>query len=111
MAIIVTCKRGGGDREAPPINDSLIINEYMATLRGKRFLDDPGQGGYYSAKARSLKFRHKGASVVPGSWITVSDSHLGLDSTKLKVKSYSITITPTAVWAQADTETYAAVTR
>lgn len=111
MAIIVTCKRGSGDREAPSISDSLIINQHMATLRGKRYLDDPDQGGYYSAKARTLRSRHKGALVVPGSWITVSDSHLGLDSTKLKVKSYTISMTRSSVWGTVETESYEAVTR
>lgn len=106
MAITVKCIRSDGDREASSISDSLIVTENMAKQRGKRFLDDPSQGGYYLVKKRTLKVPHKGAGVVPGTWITVSDSHLGLRNQRLKVKSYTINITRKSVWATIETEQY-----
>jgi len=102
MAIIVRCVRSTGDREGPSINDSLITSTAAATSRGKRWLDD----NYYLVKRRSLKVPHKISSIDPGDWITVSDGKLGLNSKKLKVKSYKITITPKAVWATMETEQY-----
>ena len=106
MSILITCKRGDGTKEAPSINESLIVTKSMAKARCKRFLDDPTQGAYYLTKRRTLKIPHKSSSVIPRSWITVTDSHLGLSSTKLKIKSYSITITPKSVWATGEIETY-----
>jgi len=78
----------------------------MARARCKRFLDDPDQGAYYLTKQRTLRVPHKGSTVIPSTWITVTDSHLGLTNTKLKVKSYTISITPASVWASATPETY-----
>lgn len=106
MAIIVKCQRSTGDREGPSINDSLITSNPVAVLRGKRWLDDPSQGAYYLVKKRSLKVPHKGTSILPGTWITVTDGKLGLNSKKLKVKSYNIAITPKGVWATVETEQY-----
>ena len=102
MSITVKCTRSSGDREGPSINDSLITSTADATSRGKRWLDD----NYYLVKKRSLKVPHKGPLINPGDWITVSDGKLGLNSKKLKVKSYKITITPKAVWATMETEQY-----
>ena len=106
MSILITCKRGDGTKEVPSINESLIVTESMAKARCKRFLDDPAQGAYYLTKRRGLKVPHKGSTIIPTAWITVTDSHLGLSSTKLKIKNYSITITPSSVWATTETETY-----
>lgn len=106
MAIIIKCTRGIGDREAPSISNSLIVTDSMATARGKRYLDDPGQGAYYTTKGRTLKAPHKGNTIIPRIWITVSDSHLGLSSKLLKIKSYSINITPNSVWATMKVDQY-----
>ena len=106
MAIIVKCTRGTGDVEGPSINDALITSEGAAVLRGKRWLDDPSQGAYYLVKKRSLQVPHKGSHILPGTWITVTDGKLGLSAQKLKVKSYTISITPTGVWANIETEQY-----
>lgn len=106
MAIIIKCTRGTGDREAPSISNSLIVTDSMATARGKRYLDDPSQGAYYITKSRTLKAPHKGNTIIPRAWITVSDSHLGLLTKLLKVKSYSINITPKAVWATMKVDQY-----
>jgi len=102
MPIIIKCIRGSGDTEAPSINDALITTEHDAVKRGKRWLDD----NYYLIKKRSLKVPHKASTVVPGRWITVSDGKLGMTNKKLKIKSYTITITPKSVWASIDTEEY-----
>jgi hypothetical protein len=104
--IQIKCVRGLGDREAPPISDTMIVTENMGVKRGKRFLDDPSQGGYYVVTKRTLKTVHKSSAVLPTKWITVSDSHLGLKSEKLKVKDYSIEITQNSVWATIATEQY-----
>ncbi len=106
MSVIIKCKRGSGDREAPPISNSIISTESMATIRGRRFLDDPTQGAYYTTKKRNLRVPHRGSGVKPGTWITVTDSHIGLSQQKLKVKGYSFTITPKSVWATMETDQY-----
>jgi len=106
MSTIVKAIRGTGDREGPSINDALIVTENDAAKRGKRWLDDPSQGAYYLTKKRSLKVPHKGPTIIPGTWITVSDGKLGLNNQKLKVKSYTISITPKSVWATIEAEQY-----
>ena len=116
MSIIVRCRRNSGDKEAPSISDSLIITESMAVSRGKRFLDDPGQGAYYLTKKRSLRVPHNMSGEVainhiePGKWVTVTDGKLGLASQKVKIKAYNVTITPTSVWGSMETETYEEMT-
>jgi hypothetical protein len=104
--IIVKCVRGLGDRIAPPITDQMLTTQNMAAKRGKRYLDDPSQGGYYVTIKRSLRTVHKSNEVLPTKWISITDSHLGLQSAKLKVKEYSINITPNSVWANISTEQY-----
>ena len=106
MRVQVLCKRGTGDREGPSISDSLLVTDSDAVKRGKRWLDDPNQGAYYLTKKRALKVPHKGAHVIPRTWITVTDGKLGLSNQKLKVKSYTITITLSSVWATMETEQY-----
>lgn len=110
MGIIVRCSRGDGDKEAPSINDSLIITETMGVTRGKRFLDDPDQGAYYVTKKRNLRVPHKmisGESAIePREWVTVTDGKLNLNEQKLKIKAYNLTMTPTSVWGSMETETY-----
>jgi hypothetical protein len=104
--ISVKCTRDKGDRIAPTISDSMLVTESMATQRGKRFLDDPSMGGYYVVTKRSIKTVHKSNEVLPTKWISISDSHLGLNNTKVKVKEYAINITPNSVWATISTEQY-----
>ena len=104
--IHIQCVRGTGDRPAPPISDQMITTENMGVKRAKRFLDDPSQGGYYVVVKRTLQVPHKSNQVLPTKWIAVSDSHLGLHGNKLKVKEYSIEISPSSVWATISTEQY-----
>jgi len=104
--VVIKCVRGKGDRIAPPISDPMLVTENMAVLRGKRYLDDPSMGGYYVVTKRSLKTVHKSNEVLPTKWISISDSHLGLQNVKVKVKEYSINITPNSVWATISTEQY-----
>jgi len=106
MSIIVTCKRGDGDREAPTINDSLIVTENMATSRGKRFLDDPGQGGYYLVKERSFQVPIYADDILPNSWLTLTCSQLGINAEVVKVKNRTLTITPKSIWLNLDTEQF-----
>ena len=106
MSIIVRAIRGTGDREGPSINDALVVTENDAVKRGKRWLDDPSQGAYYLTKKRSLKVPHKGPTIIPRTWVTVTDGKLGLSAQKLKVKGYTISITPASVWATVETEQY-----
>jgi len=101
MAIIIKCVRGAGDMEGPSISDAMITSDEAARLRGKRWLDD----NYYLTKKRTLKVPHK-MTVHPGDWIKVSDGNLGLNNTPLHVRSYSISITPSAVWANIETAQY-----
>jgi hypothetical protein len=89
----------------------------MAAKRGKRFLDDPGQGGYYTAKNRSLKVPHKvdgvhlNESIVPGKWVTVTSSHLNLSAQRLRVRSYKLTITLDDIWGEAETQQFVEMDR
>lgn len=106
LKISVKCIRGLGDRIAPSISDSMLVTENMAVRRGKRFLDDPSMGGYYITVKRDFQTVHKSNLVYPGSWITLSDSHLGLNGVKVKVKEYSINITPNSVFSNISTEQY-----
>ena len=106
MSIQVLCKRSTGDREGPSINDALIVTQHDAVMRGKRWLDDPSQGAYYLTKERSLRVPHKGSTIIPRTWITVTDGKLGLSAQKLKVKGYTISITDTSVWGTIKTEQY-----
>lgn len=102
MAITIKCKRGTGDREASSISNSLISSESMAVAVGKRFLDD----NYYVKMVRTMRVPHKNANVVPESWVTVTDGHLGLTNQLLKVIGYTIEITPNFVGAIIETEQY-----
>lgn len=104
--IKIRCVRGLGDHESPPISDSMLVTENMAWKRAKRYLDDPGQGGYYVTVKRNLKVVHKSNEVLPTKWISITDSHLGLQSEKMKVKEYAINITPNSVWVTISAEQY-----
>lgn len=102
MAITVKCVRGEGDREAPPISDNLIVTEEMGIARGKRFLDDT----YYTIKRYNMTVPHKGTIIPPESWVTITVPTLGLSQKKVKVKHYSVTITPESVWSRMDIKQY-----
>lgn len=104
--VIVRCVRSTGDREAPSINDALIVTQNDAVKRGKRWLDE----NYYLVKKRPMKVPHKSSSIVPRTWVTVTDGKLGLNAQKVKVKSYAITITAVSVWATMTTEQYSEFT-
>lgn len=102
MSVIVECFRQLGDRKADPIIDEMIVTESMARSRGKAYLDK----SYYMIKTRSLRVPLKNNSMTPSKWITATDGMLGLDATKLKIKSASINISREAVWTDLTTETY-----
>ena len=106
MSIIVTCKRGDGDREAPTINDTLIVTENMAASRGKRFLDDPAQGGYYLTRKRSIKVPVYSDEIVPNAWLNLSCSQIGISEEIVKIKNCSLTIKSDSIWLDLDTESY-----
>jgi len=105
MAIIVRCKRGAGDREAEPISSGLISTETMAAARGKRFLDDPAQGGYYTVLVRGLQVPHKAANVKPGQFVKIKSWRYDIDQT-VRVRSARLSGTPDSVWANIETEEY-----
>uniref|UniRef100_A0A6M3LE44 Uncharacterized protein n=1 Tax=viral metagenome TaxID=1070528 RepID=A0A6M3LE44_9ZZZZ len=102
MGIIVKCKRGAADKEGPSIDNGLISSDAMATAVGKRFLDE----NYYVIKKRSLRVPHKGPTIIPHTWISVTDGHLGLTAEPLRVTNYRIVITKDSVWAEIVTEQY-----
>lgn len=112
MSIIVRCTRGAADKEAEPISDALISNRRVAALRGKRFLDDPDQGGYYVTKERRLSVPHRVSGetsdnhVAPGEWVTVTNSHLDLYGASLRVRSYELTIEPGKIKAVMETQEF-----
>ena len=104
--VLVKCVRGYGDKEGEEITNSLIVTESMAVSRGKRYLDDPSQGGYYQVKTRAFKVPHKGSAIVPGAWVTISNGDLNLSETPVRVKQYSLTITPKSIMAMMTTEEF-----
>lgn len=95
--IEVQVYKGAGDKEAPPISDPLIITESMATIRGRRALEDPTILGYFQTFERTLRVPHH-EDVIPGAWIRVTDSKLGLSRQAVKVVSVSTSIEPAAVF-------------
>jgi hypothetical protein len=96
MPIVVKCKRGVGDKEADSLNAPLCINETLAMQRGKRFLDDPEQGGYYTTITRNIKTPHK-TVIKPGVFVNIKNFRLGIQSAVAKCISYKIEITPASV--------------
>ena len=95
MPVIVKCKRGVGDKEADSINAPLCINQALATQRGKRFLDDPNQGGYYTTITRNIKTAHK-TVITPGVFVNIKNFRLGIEAVA-KCTAYTIEITPSSV--------------
>ena len=103
--IIVRCKRDYGNKEADPISEPMCLTQQMAVIRGKRFLDDPTQGGYYDTVTRTLKVPHK-ADIRPGHFVKVNSVRLGLTDKILKVTKYDIEITPSEIWGIMETLEY-----
>ena len=89
--------RGKGDREAPQIVEQLIVNGSMARVRAKKFLDDPSEGAYYHVRERTFQIPHY-EDVLPNTWITVTDSKLGLNRTAMKVISVQTQVGPSSVF-------------
>lgn len=104
QGIAVKCVRCLGQCEAPSISDSLITTTEIAVMRGTRFLDDPGQGGYYLCKEVALTVPHK-QLVEPGDWVTFFD-YSGNTMKKFKVLSYSFSITKDSVMASVNCRRY-----
>ena len=49
---------------------------------------------------------HKGDHVVPSEWVQVTQAMFGLNRVNLKVRSYSIALTKSSVWASMSTDQY-----
>lgn len=94
----VLCTRGSGTKEADPISDNLITTRYAAAKRGKRFLDDPDQGGYYRTRRLTLRVPYTGLHVQPDTFVSVTDALSGYFDVIAKVVSVKITIRPDSVW-------------
>lgn len=106
MAITKFFKRGLGNRIGEDINDPKISSITVARARAKRYLDDPNQGGYYIAHSHALGVPHKGPSVLPGGFISITEQKLGMTGEILKIKSYKISGTISGVTAQIEAERY-----
>ena len=106
MTVIVKCKRDAGDIEGEAITDPLIVTDNMAVRRGRRFLDDPSLGGYYSVNNTTIETVHKGNHIVPGVWVGITDSRLRHDGTPMKVTSMNLSIRPNKVSASLGLEEY-----
>lgn len=102
--MIFRCYRGPGNREAQPISCDMIHTTAQAAARGKRFLDDPSQGGYHTVQRKTIRVPHKGAGILPGTFVSVTSTHLGWASVLARVSSYKIQVTHKAVWAVVDLE-------
>jgi len=105
-SIAIHCTRAAGDREAPPISDAMLITAPMAIARGKRFLDDPAQGGYYRTRQYQITVPHRGSAIVPGAWVSVSAPAAGIDDVAMRVTRCQLTLTRAAVQAAITLERY-----
>jgi len=101
----IRCVRGAKDREAEPIESALLTTRPAVVARGKRFLDDPAQGGYYTTYRRRLQVPHKGPEILPGTIIRIQSARYGIDALG-RVASYSITGTDSEIWAQIEFEEF-----
>lgn len=99
----IRCVRGAKDCEADPIESALLTTRPAVVARGKRFLDDPAQGGYYTTYRRRIQVPHKGPAILPGTIVRVQSARYGIDSVG-RVESYSITGTDSDIWAQIEFE-------
>ena len=104
--ITVKCIRDAGDKEADPITDALITTEAAAVARGKRFLDDPAQGGYYQTRRYSMTVPHRGPSIIPGSWVAIDAPAAGINNVAMKIIDYTLSITDRSVAAKITVERY-----
>ena len=104
--IALNCSRGSGDKKAPAISDTMIVDDQMALLRGARFLDDPSQGGYYYTTRQNLKVPHKSSDLLLTEWVSITNDRLGLSNQSFKVQEYTVTITPSSIWGVIAVERY-----
>jgi hypothetical protein len=98
-------KYEGADREADPIESALLTTKPAVVARGKRFLDDPAQGGYYTVYRRRLQVPHKGAGILPGAVIRVQSARYGIDAVG-RVASYAIQGDMESIWATIEFEEF-----
>lgn len=98
-------KYAGADREAEPIESALLTTRPAVVARGKRFLDDPSQGGYYTTYRRRLQSPHKGPLILPGTILRVQSSRYGLDAVG-RVASYTVTGDGESIWATVEFEEF-----
>lgn len=104
-AVSVRCVRDNGDREGDAIENDRIVTESQAISVGKRFLDDPAQGGYYRIREWSFTVPHKSPLRTPGDFIFLDSGRLGLRSVA-KITSIRLLITRTGVWDEITAVSY-----
>ena len=94
---------GDGNRPAPPIQDELITEEYMAVLRGQAFLDD----NYYQKIKHSVKLPY--VDIEDGQVVSLADDYYNLYGNYL-VKQSDINITleedTLKIWLSLNIEKY-----
>jgi len=101
----IRCVRGAKDREAEPIESALLTTRPAVVSRGKRFLDDPSQGGYYTTYRRRLQVQHKGAHILPGEIIRIQSVRYDIDAVG-RVASYSVAGDGESIWATIEFEEF-----
>jgi len=101
--IVLNVIIGDGNRPAPPIQDELITEEYMAVLRGQAFLDD----NYYQKIKHSVKLPY--VDIEDGQVVSLADDYYNLYGNYL-VKQSDISITleedTLKIWLSLNIEKY-----
>jgi len=106
MGLVYRCHRGAGDVTHEDVSDPMIVSEAMAASRGKRILDDSGQGGFYLKREYTQKVPHKTAMAIPTAWASETVSKLELADQELKIATYRIYGVPEGCEAEVGLESY-----
>jgi len=97
--ITVRCIRDNGDKDGGTIASQLCTSKALATVRGKRHLDDPEQGNYYSTVKRKYQIPHK-VMLMPEEFVLIDSARV--DGGLFKCLSYELMITPNSVLASGE---------
>lgn len=102
MAISVLVKRGAGDRQAPPVRDSMIVVEAMAIARARSDLDR----GWYIVKRRDLRVPHD-PTIDEGQDAYVYSARLGIAGAQ-RITAVTVSFEPGGAWDSVTVEEYRA---
>lgn len=100
MAISILVKRGAGDRQAPPVRDSMIVTEGMAIARARAELDQR----WRIVKRREIRVPHD-PSIDEGQTVLVYSARLGIAGSQ-RITAVTMEFEPTGAWDRIAVEEY-----